>query len=66
MEPGQLPAQIGNKTECGLLGFVIDLGVDYRQVGDLHFLEKKISSNKLNRMTTGNGNFELRKFVLFT
>jgi hypothetical protein len=24
--------QIGNKTECALLGFVIDLGVDYRQV----------------------------------
>jgi len=27
-----LPIQIGNKTECGLLGFVIDLGVDYRQL----------------------------------
>jgi len=27
-----LPTQIGNKTECGLLGFVIDLGVDYRQL----------------------------------
>ena len=25
--------QIGNKTECALLGLVIDLGVDYRQVG---------------------------------
>ena len=29
---GGLPMQIGNKTECALLGFVIDLGVDYRQV----------------------------------
>ena len=29
---GGLPQQIGNKTECALLGFVIDLGVDYRQV----------------------------------
>ena len=27
-----MPQQIGNKTECALLGFVIDLGVDYRQV----------------------------------
>ena len=27
-----LPVQIGNKTECALLGFVLDLGVDYRQV----------------------------------
>jgi hypothetical protein len=32
LEPGGLPTQIGNKTECALLGFVIDLGVDYRQV----------------------------------
>jgi hypothetical protein len=32
VEPGGLPTQIGNKTECALLGFVIDLGVDYRQV----------------------------------
>ena len=32
-ESGGLPQQIGNKTECSLLGFVIDLGVDYRQVG---------------------------------
>ena len=32
-ESGGLPQQIGNKTECALLGFVIDLGVDYRQVG---------------------------------
>jgi len=29
---GGLPMQIGNKTECALLGFVIDLGVDYRQL----------------------------------
>jgi len=27
-----LPVQIGNKTECALLGFVLDLGVDYRQL----------------------------------
>jgi hypothetical protein len=32
VEPSGLPTQIGNKTECALLGFVIDLGVDYRQV----------------------------------
>jgi len=31
-DPTGLPTQIGNKTECGLLGFVIDLGVDYRQI----------------------------------
>jgi len=31
-DPNGLPTQIGNKTECALLGFVIDLGVDYRQI----------------------------------
>ncbi len=35
VEPGGLPTQIGNKTECALLGFVIDLGVDYRQVSQV-------------------------------
>jgi len=32
IDTGGLPTQIGNKTECALLGFVIDLGVDYRQL----------------------------------
>lgn len=27
-----LPTQVGNKTECAMLGFVLDLGVDYRQL----------------------------------
>ena len=27
-----LPTQIGNKTECALLGFVLDLGEDYREI----------------------------------
>ena len=32
-KPGQdLPTQIGNKTECALLGFVMDLGLDYRAI----------------------------------
>ena len=29
---GGLPQQLGNKTECALLGFVIDLGQDYEAV----------------------------------
>ncbi|KAK8747723.1 hypothetical protein OTU49_016556, partial [Cherax quadricarinatus] len=28
--PGELPKQIGNKTECALLGFVMDLGRNYQ------------------------------------
>ena len=32
-KPGEvLPTQIGNKTECALLGFVMDLGLDYRVI----------------------------------
>eukprot|EP00096_Caligus_rogercresseyi_P001662 TRINITY_DN127_c0_g1_i1.p1 TRINITY_DN127_c0_g1~~TRINITY_DN127_c0_g1_i1.p1 ORF type:complete len:839 (-),score=209.17 TRINITY_DN127_c0_g1_i1:2656-5172(-) len=30
--PNELPQQIGNKTECSLLGFVQDLGEDYRGI----------------------------------
>lgn len=30
--PGVLPEQIGNKIECALLGFVLELGRDYRQL----------------------------------
>lgn len=29
---GALPRQVGNKTECGLLGFVMDLKQDYEAV----------------------------------
>lgn len=29
---GELPKQIGNKTECALLGFVSDLGRSYQAV----------------------------------
>lgn len=29
---GALPRQVGNKTECGLLGFVLDLKQDYEPV----------------------------------
>lgn len=34
--PGELPMQIGNKTECSLLGFVLDLGRDYQTVRNLY------------------------------
>ena len=28
----ELPKQIGNKTECALLGYVLDLGQDYESI----------------------------------
>ena len=34
--PSELPTQIGNKTECGLLGFVQDLGEEYRAIRKRH------------------------------
>uniref|UniRef100_A0A6Q2YYH9 P-type Ca(2+) transporter n=1 Tax=Esox lucius TaxID=8010 RepID=A0A6Q2YYH9_ESOLU len=33
-QEGGLPKQVGNKTECGLLGFVLDLEQDYSTVRD--------------------------------
>ncbi|KRZ52720.1 Plasma membrane calcium-transporting ATPase 3, partial [Trichinella nativa] len=33
-EKGQLPKQLGNKTECGLLGFVMAMGQSYQRVRD--------------------------------
>ncbi|XP_037784670.1 plasma membrane calcium-transporting ATPase 2-like isoform X3 [Penaeus monodon] len=32
--PGDLPKQVGNKTECALLGFVLDLGKSYQVIRD--------------------------------
>ncbi|ESO10536.1 hypothetical protein HELRODRAFT_190078 [Helobdella robusta] len=29
---GLLPTQLGNKTECALLGFITDMGIDYEHV----------------------------------
>jgi len=31
-EKGDMPKQIGNKTECALLGFVLDLGQSYEVI----------------------------------
>lgn len=33
-EPTELPMQVGNKTECALLGFVLALGKKYQTVRD--------------------------------
>ncbi|KAJ8877650.1 hypothetical protein PR048_022105 [Dryococelus australis] len=33
-EPGGLPKLMGNKTECALLMFVVDLGKDYSEIRD--------------------------------
>merc|ERR1711892_498556 len=47
-EPSGLPTQIGNKTECAMLGFVIDLGVDYRQ------LRKEMPDTRFKKVYTFN------------
>ena len=36
-----MPKQVGNKTECALLGFVLELGENYERVRD-EFPEEKI------------------------
>lgn len=46
--PGDLPKQVGNKTECSLLSFVLDLGKDYQTVRD------DIPEEKLHKVYTFN------------
>lgn len=33
-EPNELPKQVGNKTECALLGFVLGLGKSFQTIRD--------------------------------
>lgn len=46
--PGELPKQIGNKTECALLGFVIDLGRSYQAIRDQYPEEKFVKVYTFN------------------
>ncbi|GBP03337.1 Plasma membrane calcium-transporting ATPase 4 [Eumeta japonica] len=47
-DPGDLPMQVGNKTECALLGFVQGLGVKYQTIRD------EITEDKFTRVYTFN------------
>ncbi|XP_005182536.1 plasma membrane calcium-transporting ATPase 1-like [Musca domestica] len=46
--PEDLPTQVGNKTECALLGFVQGLGVKYQKIRD------EITEDKFTRVYTFN------------
>ncbi|XP_060661214.1 LOW QUALITY PROTEIN: plasma membrane calcium-transporting ATPase 2 [Drosophila nasuta] len=46
--PGDLPIQVGNKTECALLGFVQGLGVKYQSIRD------EIPEDRFTRVYTFN------------
>ena len=46
--PGDNPKQVGNKTECALLGLVRDLGKDYQLLRD------KLPEDKLHKVYTFN------------
>ncbi|XP_045116619.1 plasma membrane calcium-transporting ATPase 2-like isoform X3 [Portunus trituberculatus] len=46
--PGDLPKQVGNKTECALLGFVLDLGKSYQAIRD------EITEENFHRVYTFN------------
>ncbi|XP_073816254.1 plasma membrane calcium-transporting ATPase 3-like [Musca autumnalis] len=46
--PDDLPTQVGNKTECALLGFVQGLGVKYQKIRD------EITEDKFTRVYTFN------------
>lgn len=45
---GGLPRQVGNKTECALLGFVTDLKQDY------HAVRSEVPEEKLYKVYTFN------------
>ncbi|XP_061400205.1 plasma membrane calcium-transporting ATPase 3-like [Musca vetustissima] len=47
-KPEDLPTQVGNKTECALLGFVQNLGVSYQKIRD------EITEDKFTRVYTFN------------
>ncbi|KAK7490555.1 hypothetical protein BaRGS_00018158 [Batillaria attramentaria] len=66
-QEGELPKQLGNKTECGLLGFVLDLKQSYEAIREQHPEESLIKVYTFNSvrksMSTviglGNGNYRL-------
>lgn len=45
---GDLPKQVGNKTECALLGFVLDLGQSYETV------REEVPEEKIHKVYTFN------------
>ena len=45
---GQLPKQIGNKTECALLGFVVELNQDYEKI------RREVPEERLHKVYTFN------------
>lgn len=44
----ELPKQVGNKTECALLGFVLDMGQSYEAV------REEIPEERIHRVYTFN------------
>jgi len=44
----ELPKQVGNKTECALLGFVVELGQDYEKIREAMPEEKIIKVYTFN------------------
>ena len=62
-----MPKQLGNKTECGLLGFVLDLKQSYHAVREQHPEESLVKVYTFNSerksmstvISLGNGSFRL-------
>ncbi|XP_053377500.1 plasma membrane calcium-transporting ATPase 2-like isoform X3 [Mercenaria mercenaria] len=49
-QEGELPNQLGNKTECALLGFVMDLGQSYEAVREDHPQDTLVKIYTFNSM----------------
>ncbi|XP_065319126.1 plasma membrane calcium-transporting ATPase 2-like [Gordionus sp. m RMFG-2023] len=71
-----LPVQVGNKTECALLGFVADTGKSYKDVRDLWpenklykvytFNSARKSMSTIIKIPTNNGDIDKPTFRIFT
>ena len=66
---GQLPKQVGNKTECGLLGMLQDLGVNYETIREEcpeNSLFKVYTFNSLRKSMSTVIKLDNTRFRLFT
>jgi len=67
-DPGGLPKQVGNKTECALLGFIKDIGKDYEAIREEMPEERLYKVYTFNSMRKSMSTVIRRKngFRLFT
>lgn len=61
-QSGEQMTQLGNKTECGMLGFVYDLGQSYQAIRDVHTEETLFKVYTFNSVRKSMSTVLLNKF----